>query len=205
VGGRALEHRARIVIVELVMLSHSMRLLKPALIFMAFFSSFLSFLRADGYKEPLSGIEFPEVSGIYQRMDVKPYEAQPGKSGVMIDYHSQDAEVTVYVRNSASGDYKTSEDFLVDSLGAIKTLEERGTYANVKVYEFSADKERPGWKTGAFTARSENGFIMSFIYCKVVPGYYVKIRATTVNSKNDSLQPFIQTLQELVDRAPKKP
>ena len=82
-------------------------------IFMAFFSNWL---RADGYKEQRSGIEFPETIGAYKRGKVTPYEAEPGKAGVAIEYRSNDAEATVYVRTSTAGDYKTSEDFLKDTL-----------------------------------------------------------------------------------------
>jgi len=75
----------------------------------------------------------------------------------------------------------------------------------VKIYEFSAEKERPGWKSAAFTSSSVDRFLISFIYCKVVAGHLVKIRATTGEIKNDALQAFTKSLQELVDAAPEKP
>src|SRR5262245_56092415 len=169
---------------------------------MAFFSGWL---RADNYKEQRSGIEFPETIGAYKRGKVTPYEPEPGKAGVAIEYRSADAEATVYVRTSASTDYKSSEDFLKDSLAGIEALEAQGKYSNVKIYEFSADKEKPGWKSAAFTSSSTNQFIVSLIYCKVATGCSVKIRATTGNPKNDLLQSFTKALQELIDREPKKP
>jgi hypothetical protein len=132
-------------------------------ILMAFFSSWL---RADNYKEQRSGIEFPETISAYKRGKVTPYEAEPGKAGVAIEYRSEDAEATVYVRATADSDYKTSEEFLKDTLAGIKALEAQGQYPNVKIYEFSADKERPGWKSAAFTSSSPNRFIISFIYCR---------------------------------------
>lgn len=171
-------------------------------IFMAFFSGWL---RADNYKEQRSGIEFPAAIGSYKRGKVTPYEVEPGKPGVAIEYSSKDAEVTVYVKTSTTGDYKTSDDFLKATLAGIKALEAQGKYENVKIYGFSADKERPGWKSAAFTSSSTNRFIASFIYCKVASGYSVKIRATTGNPKEDSLQKFTTALQELVDHEPKKP
>ena len=122
-----------------------------------------------------------------------------------IEYRSEDAEVTIYVRASGNGFPKTSEEFLKDTLAGIKALEAQGQYSNVKIYEFSADKEIPGWRSAAFTSSSTNGFIVSFIYCKVASGYLVKIRATTGNPKNDPLQLFAKSLQEIVDNASKKP
>ncbi len=169
---------------------------------MAFFSGWL---RADVYKEQRSGIEFPQSIGTYKRGKITPYEAEPNKAGVAIEYRSEDAEVTVYVRASANGFPKTSEEFLKDTLAGIKALEAQGKYANVKIYDFTADKEKPGWKAAAFTSSDTNGFIVSFVYCKVVSRYSVKIRASTGNPKNDLLQSFTKGLQEVVDNAPKKP
>lgn len=171
-------------------------------IFLAFFSGWL---RADNYKEQRSGIEFPETIGAYKRGKVTPYEAEPGKAGVAIEYRSKDAEATVYVRGSTGNDYKSSEAFLKDTLAGIKALEAQGLYPNVKVYDFSADKEKPGWKSAAFTSSSTNRFIISFIHCKVASGYSVKRRATTGDPENDSLQSFTKAMQELINHAPKKP
>ena len=169
---------------------------------MAFFSGWL---RADVYKEKRTDIEFPQTIGSYKRGKVTPYEAEPSKAGVALEYRSADAEVTIYVRALGDEAHKTSAEFLKDTLAGVKALEARGQYSNVKIYEFSADKERPGWKSAAFTSSSTNHFIVSFIHCKVASGSLVKIRATTGNSKNDPLQSFTKSLQEFVDNAPKKP
>lgn len=169
---------------------------------MAFFSSWL---HADNYREQRSGVEFPELIGVFKRGKITPYEAEPGKSGVAIEYQSQNAEATVYVRTSAAVDSKTNDEFLRDTLAGIKTLEAQGQYHNVKIYECSPDKERPGWRSAAFTSSSTNQFIISFVYCKVASGYSVKLRATTGNPKNDLLQSFTKAVQELLDHEPKKP
>ncbi|CAN5785739.1 hypothetical protein BH09VER1_BH09VER1_18270 [soil metagenome] len=165
---------------------------------MGFFSNWL---KANSYKEQRSGIEFPGAIGSFKRGEATPYEAEPGKPGVAIEYGSEEAAVTIYVRAAGNPDHETSEEFLKDNLAAIKTLEERGTYSNVKLYQFDADKERPGWRSAAFTSRTENQFLVSFIYCKVATGYLVKIRATTGDPKNETLQSFIKALQEVVDKA----
>ena len=168
-------------------------------------ASFSNWLRAENYKEQRSGIEFPDTIGNYKRGKVTPYEADPGKAGVAIEYRSNNAEATVYVRHSGVNDHKTSEEVLKDALAAIKALEAQGKYLNVKIYELRADKQRPGWKSAAFTSITTNQFIVSFIHCKVAPGYSFKIRATTGDPKNDSVQGLTKALQELVDHAPQKP
>lgn len=179
-----------------------MRAYLLTLVFMAFFSGWL---RAEVYEEQRSGIKFSEAIGAYKRGKATPYEAEPGKAGVAIEYRSDDAEVTVYIRALGSDVGKTNAYFLQDSLAGIKAFEAQGTYSNVKIYESSPDKERLGWKSAAFTSSSTNRFLVSFIYCKVAPEYMVKIRASTGNPKNDSLQSLTKSLQELVDNASKKP
>lgn len=169
---------------------------------MAFFSGWS---QADVYKEQRSGIEFPETIGTYKRGKITPYEAEPGKAGVAIEYGSEDAEVAIYVRALGDEAHKTSAELLKDSLAGVMALEAQGQYSNVKIYKSSPDKERPGWKSAAFTSSSTNQFIASFIYCKAASGQLVKIRATTVNPKNDLLQSFTKSLQEIVDNVSKKP
>ena len=165
---------------------------------MAFFSNWFKANR--NYREPRSGIEFPETIGSFKREKTTPYEAEPGKPGVAISYESGDAAVTIYLRAKGVSDHNTSEEYLKDSLAATKALEEQGKYSNVKIYEFDLSKEKAGWRTGAFTSRSDTHFLVSFILCKIAPGYLVKIRATTGNPKNDALQSFLGELQEFIDR-----
>jgi hypothetical protein len=169
-----------------------MRTILLVLIFMAFFSGWL---RADVYEEQNSGIKFPETIGAYKREKVTPYQAAPGKAGVAVAYQSGDAEVTIFVRALGDDAGKTTEYFLQDSLAGVKALEAQGKYSNVKIYEFSSEKEKPGWKSAAFTSSSTNRFLVSFIYCKVTSGYAVKIRASTGNPKNESLQTLLKSLQ----------
>lgn len=171
----------------------------------ALMALFPKWAKADGYKEPRTGIEFPEKVGVYQRGNTTPYHPEPDKDGVAVAYQAEDTEVTVYVRALGNEANKDSAYFLEDTLAVVKALEAQGKYSNVKIYAFSADKEKAGWKTAAFTSTSEHRFLVSFIYCTVLPGYLVKIRATTGNPKNESLQPFIKTLQDVVDRTSKKP
>ena len=170
---------------------------------MAFFSRWF---RPKLYKEQRTGIEFPSRLGDYKRGKVKCYEAEANADGMMVEYRSKDAEVTVFVRALEDENNKTSAEFLNESLACIKDLEAQGkeNYSNIKFYAFCPDKERPGWNSAAFTSNSANHFIVSFIYCKVASGNLVKIRATTPNTKNELLQSFIKNIQECVDNAPIK-
>ncbi len=164
----------------------------------------VSSLRAEAYKEPHTGIEFPDALDGFKREKVTPYQAEPGKAGVAIAYHSKDGEITVFVRNGSDESRRTSADYLKGSLAAVKALESQGQYTNVQIREFSADKEKPGWKSAVFTSGSTNRFIVSIIHCKVTPGPWVKIRATTGNPKYDDLQSAAKNLQESVDKALEK-
>lgn len=171
----------------------------PLLILMGFFSHWL---HAEEYKEPLTGIPFPDSFGSYKRGKATSYSAEPGKAGIAIEYHSDDAEVTVFVRMTGDEAHRSSADFLSDTLQGIKALAARGDYTGIQIYESGAGREKPGWKSAAFTGRSSGRLIASFIYCKVLAGHLVKIRATTPNPKNDELYAFLTQLQDTIDRRP---
>jgi len=157
--------------------------------------------RADDYTEPFIGIRFPETLGAYERGKATSYSAEPGQSGTAVVYRSVDAEVTIFVRMTDEDAHKSSADFLQDALQGIKALEARGDYSHVQIYESAPERERTGWKTAAFTGRAGTQLIASFIYCKVVPGHVVKIRATTNNPKNDELYTCLTQLQATIDQA----
>src|SRR5262245_33584103 len=90
-------------------------------------------LHADVYKEPRSGVEFPQAIGLFKRGNAKPYSAEAGKAGVALPYRSNDAELTLYFRDVTGNPPQTTAAFLQDSLAAIKELETRGQYSNVKI------------------------------------------------------------------------
>jgi hypothetical protein len=179
--------------------------MRAYLTFLVFVALFSGGLQAESYKEPRTGIEFPDTIGSYKRGKITPYQAESNKAGVAIAYHSEDAEGTVYVRELGDEAHKTAAEFLKDSLAAIKTLESQGLYSSVKSFEFSADKEKPGWKSGAFIAKAKDQLITSFIHCKIAPGHLIKIRVSTGKSKHDPLESFTNSLQQIVDDASKKP
>ena len=179
--------------------------MRQLMVIVALMAFFPKWSKAHVYKEQRTGIEFPETVGTYKRGNITPYQPEPDKGGVAIAYQADDAEITVYVRALGNDANKDNAYFLEDALAGVKAMEAQGKYSNVKIYAFSADKEKVGWKSAAFTSKSEERFIVSFIYCTVVPGYLVKIRATTGNPKNESLQSFIKALQDVVDRTSKKP
>jgi hypothetical protein len=164
---------------------------------------FCGSLRAEVYEEERSGIEFPEAISGFSRMEVKPYEYEPGKQGVAIGYGNQGTAITVYVRATPKDlSHLTSADFVQEAIGQVKVLEEKGYLDKVRFFEFAADKERPGWKTEAFNANFKGDPIESFISCKAAPGYMVKIRATTPQVGDEKLQAVIASLKETVNKAP---
>lgn len=165
---------------------------------MGFFSRWL---HADEYKEPYTGIVFPDTVGGYERGKTTSHSAEPGRAGVAIEYHSEDAEVTIFVRTVGEEAHKSSADFLRDALDGIRALEARGEYANVQIYESKPERDKPGWKSAAFTGRFSGRLIASFIYCKVLGRHLVKMRATTANPKNDELYACLTQLQRTIDRA----
>lgn len=154
------------------------------------------------YKEHNTGIIFPEMLDGHRLGKITQYEIEPGKPGVSIQYQSGDAETTIFIRAMGSDAGKTSADFLTQSFDGIKTLEAQGKYSNVKIYDSPLEKERPGWRSGAFTSSSTNRFLVSFILCKITANHLVKIRATTGISKVDHLKNFTQSLQLIVDGTP---
>ena len=168
---------------------------------MGFFSRWR---KSNVYTEPGIGAEFPEAIGASKRGEITPYSAERPIEGTAIAYSSSDFEATIYIRPLGNEPNKSSAEFLTDSFAAIKELEALGKYAKVEIYLTATERERPGWKSGAFTARSGEAFIISFIYCKIVAGHLVKVRITTPNPKNDALQSFIAELQEIVERAARK-
>jgi hypothetical protein len=167
---------------------------------MGFFSNWL---RGDVYTDKRSGIRFPKKIGEFTRVEEKTYEIEPGKPGVAVAYGFQDTAVTVYVRASPAdvADW-TSTHFLHETISGVKELEEHGVFSDLKFFELGADKEKPGWKTAAFTGTTNGAFLASFISCKAERDYMVKIRASASELTDHKLQTFITSLQDIADRAP---
>ena len=160
-----------------------------------------SSLHADVYKEARSGLEFPETIGDFQRIEVKPYEYEPGKEGVAIGYGYESTAVTVYVRSTPEDMASaTSADFVKETVAQIKEMEKRGYFANVKFAEFPSNKEKPGWSTSVFTGETQGHAVDSYVACKALPGYMVKIRATTARGDGEKLLAFITSLKETLNK-----
>lgn len=156
------------------------------------------------YTHSETGIAFPKAIGSYQLGETKPYKGAPGEAGVAISYHAVDAEATIFIRHLSPEPLKTASDLVEESLTAAKEMEKNRIYKDVKIYRSSGAGDRPGWARAAFTARAESAFLMSFIHCRCQNGYLFKLRLTSRNPKDPGLQPFINSVQDLVDRAPKK-
>jgi len=159
-------------------------------------------LHADIYKEARSGLEFPETIGDFERMEVKPYEYEPGKQGVAISYGYQDTAVTIYVRATpAEMADLTSADFVQETVAQVMEMEKLGHFANVKFFDFQAAREKPGWSTKMFTGETQGLEVDSFIACKAMPGYMVKIRATTAKGGGGDFLAFLAGLKETLNKS----
>ncbi len=159
-------------------------------------------LRADTYQDPISGIGFPSQIGSLERLEIKPYELEPGKPSLAVTYRSDDTIVTAYVRTVGASD-KTAGDYIADTFAEIKALEESGTYSNVKRLEVDPRDVRPGWKSGAFTGRNAEVDILSYIHCKVADGLLLKVRCTSTNLNSKSMFKSAANVQQVLEKAAK--
>lgn len=175
------------------------KLLTLAVFLLAIFSPGL---RAEVYKEARSGLEFPETIGDFQRIEVKPYEYEPGKQGVAIGYGYQGTAVTIYVRATPAemADFK-SADFVRETVAQIEEMEKRGYFANLIFSELPASIDKPGWSTVTFTGETQGQKVDSIIACKAMPGYMIKIRATTAKGEGGDLLSFLTSLKDTLNKS----
>jgi hypothetical protein len=165
--------------------------------------SFLSNLFQSGvYKEPSTGLEFPETIDAYERGKVI-----PSKTGIYIEYRSlgEGAQAFVFIRALGGDAEKTSEYFLNEYLRQKKVLETYGEYPAL-VYNTEPEKEKPGWKSAMFTRSiPDQCFAVSFILFKVTATHLLEIHADTNNSNIESAKSFIQSLQGIMDKPASTP
>ncbi len=160
---------------------------------------------APPYDHTKTGISLPDTLAGLTRGDVTPYETAPGEAGVAIPYHGEEVEVTVFIRQIDPKKITSPAMIVEESLATVKQMEAAGTYSNVKLYRSADKSETTGWSKGAYTARANQAFVMSFIYATIRDEYAVKARITTANPKNDSIPKFVSEFQKIVDEAKPKP
>jgi hypothetical protein len=152
-----------------------------------------------------TGISLPDTIAGLTRGDTKRYEVVSGESTVAIPYHSEEVEVTVFIRRIDPQKITSPKMIVEETLATVKQLEATGTYSNVKLYEFADDVGMPRWSKGGFSARIDQDAVISLVYATIRGDYAVKARLTTANPRNDSLQKFVAEFQKIVNAAKPSP
>jgi hypothetical protein len=152
-----------------------------------------------------TGISLPDTIAGMTRGEATNYEASPGEPGVAIPYHTNEVEITIFIRRIDPKKVSSPAMVIEETLATVKQLEASGTYSNVKVFKSADDAGTPGWSKAAFTAQSNQAFLMSLIYATIRADYAIKARITTPNPKNDSIQKFVAEFQKIVNEAKTKP
>jgi hypothetical protein len=152
-----------------------------------------------------TGISLPYTIAGMTRGEPTTYEVSPGESGIAIPYHTDEVEVTVFIRRIDPKKITSPATVVEESLATVKQLEASGTYSNVKIFNSADDSANPGWSKAAFTAKADKAFLMSLIYATIKRDYAIKARITRPNPKNDSIEKFVAEFQKLVNDAKPKP
>lgn len=148
-----------------------------------------------------SGISLPGAIAGMVRGESKPYQFSPNEWGVETPYQNEEVLATIYIRNLDSPQEWTPARIVHDTLMATKQLEQSGTYADVKIYESADDSATPGWSKGAFTAKNKGRFLVSYVYGAIKENFAVKVRITTSNFQNESIEKFVVEFQKIVNDA----
>lgn len=160
---------------------------------------------APPFEHMKTGISLPDTLAGMTRGDATPYNVAPGEAGVAIPYHGEEVEVTIFIRQIDPKKITSAAMIVQESLAMVKQMEASGMYTNVRLFEATGENETPGWSKGAFTARHEQAFIMSFIYATLRGDHAIKARITTANPRNESIQKFVGEFQKIVNEAKPTP
>jgi len=155
--------------------------------------------RAEPYRDAASGTVFPDTIGGLRLGKAERYETEPGQGGVAVAYVSAGAPVTVYVRRLPPDSALTTADALQEALAGIRELETAGSYRDVKVSMLGEGNVRAGWEGAAFTAKHDGKFVLSWIYCRVRPGFLYKVRASSSSAVNEKLMADLAALLKAID------
>jgi hypothetical protein len=161
---------------------------------------------AQPYSHMETGISLPEAIAGMTRGEATHYEVTPGEPGVAIPYHASEVEITIFIRRIDPKKFTSPAMLIDETLANVKQLEASGTYSNLKLFKSADDPGTPGWSKAAFTARSDQAFLMSLIYATIRADFAIKARITTPNPKNnDSIQKFVAEFQKIANGANPKP
>jgi hypothetical protein len=150
------------------------------------------------YHRSETGIQLPDNIGSFKQGGIGSYPTSSGQTGIAIPYHALGAEGTVFIRPLGPNSHETAADLIQENL--VKAMEANGKYSNVTTYHSSGVDERQGWERAGFSAKSDNSFLVSLIFCSVQRAYAFKIRVTARNLTED-VKAFVKAVQEVIDSA----
>jgi hypothetical protein len=159
---------------------------------------------AEPYLHSDSGISLPDKIAGLVRGSPQEYKVEPNQSGVAIPFQGDEVEVTVFIRATDPAQAMSPAMIIEESLAAVKELEKAGIYTSVKVFGGEKDPAMPQWSKAAYTARSDQGLLISFIHATVKGRHAVKIRITTTNPKSDAIPTFVSEIQKITNAAKPK-
>jgi hypothetical protein len=155
------------------------------------------------YVHPATGLSFPASIGSFKLGEITKNVGNAGDDAVAVPYHGDGVEATVFIRVKTRDKSFTSATLLEDTMAGIRTMEESGIYKDLKIYKSDGKNEREGWSRAAFTAKSKEQLIASFIHCTVKNDFPIKLRVTGVSAK-DEIEEFTKQIQDIVDAMGKK-
>ncbi|CAN5526024.1 hypothetical protein BH09VER1_BH09VER1_50810 [soil metagenome] len=144
-----------------------------------------------------TGIELPATMAGLSGAVVKNYEFG-GKPAVAVEYSGKETEVTVYIRLFDADKESTARAIVEMALVAVREMEAKGTYSDIVMVENPGKSKMPGWATASFTGKNKVGPMRSFIFATIKEDYSVKVRYTTTDPKDDTLNAFMAELQKVV-------
>src|SRR5687768_1221971 len=109
-----------------------------------------------------TGVSLPDVIAGISRGEATAYGASPEDSGIAIPYHSEEVEVTIFIRRLDPKKVSDAASVVNESLAAVKQLEASGTYSKVKIFQSDDASDKAGWSKGAFMAQAKQSILMSF-------------------------------------------
>lgn len=144
-----------------------------------------------------TGIVMPDAMAGFARSEIRNYDFE-GKPANSMAYGTKGTEVTVYLRSLDPAKEGTPVAAVENALGAVKEMEERGMYSNVKIVEGPRQSTMPGWATMSLTFVSEGVPLRSFIFAAIKGETLVKVRYTTLDPKDDAGKAFMAEMEKIV-------
>lgn len=175
--------------------------MKIALLLFAFCFLANAGFSAEPFTHAATGVTLPDTLGGISRGEVLSYESSPAEKGNAIFYRGKDLEITVFIKSMDPEKLLSPALIVEESLAAIKVLEKSGIYSNVKVHQAKDDAKGRAWAKSALTAEKNGRPMISLIYGTVRENHSIKLRITSDNPGDPSIEKFVEEFQKAVDAA----